>query len=231
MIPTPPKAILFGSVGTLAEMAEVHRRAYNAAFAAAGLDWTWTPEIYAQLQAHAEGAERIARFARERGETVEPILLYREQNRAYMRMMRSLGVPLRPGVAALIAAAKADGRAVALVTTAPRSGVDALLSCTHPPVTAEDFACIVTAEQVERGKPDPECYLTALKTLDLAPGEVVAIEDSPCAAAAAIAAGIKTFGFPGRYHTASLFPGAQAVVAELDPAHFGLSRAGLRETA
>lgn len=35
------KAILIGSIGTLADTSDMRREAFNEAFAQAGLDWTW----------------------------------------------------------------------------------------------------------------------------------------------------------------------------------------------
>ena len=48
---------------------------------------------------------------------------------------------------------------------------------------------VVTGEQVERGKPHPEPYLTAAAALGVPPEECVAIEDSNTGAKSAEAAG------------------------------------------
>ena len=53
----------------------------------------------------------------------------------------------------------------------------------------ETFRVIVTGDQVERGKPHPEAYLTAAAALGFDPGECVAIEDSNTGATSAEAAG------------------------------------------
>ena len=47
----------------------------------------------------------------------------------------------------------------------------------------------MTGEQVARGKPDPEAYLTAAHRLGVQPSRCVAIEDSPAGVASAEAAG------------------------------------------
>jgi phosphoglycolate phosphatase-like HAD superfamily hydrolase len=57
------QALIFDSDGTLADNEEVHRQAFNLAFAAAGLAWVWSPEQYTQLLAISGGRERITRFA------------------------------------------------------------------------------------------------------------------------------------------------------------------------
>jgi glycerol 3-phosphatase-1 len=55
---------------------------------------------------------------------------------------------------------------------------------------------LVTAEDVERGKPDPTCYKMGLKYLDLEQraGEVLVVEDSPAGIRAGLAAGCKVLG-------------------------------------
>jgi beta-phosphoglucomutase-like phosphatase (HAD superfamily) len=43
------RALIFDVDGTLAETEELHRAAFNEAFAEAGLSWFWTRELYAHL--------------------------------------------------------------------------------------------------------------------------------------------------------------------------------------
>ena len=53
------------------------------------------------------------------------------------------------------------------------------------------FEVIVSAEDVTRGKPDPEGYLRALELLGVEAAEAVALEDAPPGIAAARAAGLR----------------------------------------
>lgn len=54
---------------------------------------------------------------------------------------------------------------------------------------ADEFDVIVTREDVENGKPDPEMYLLVARELGVQAGECLAIEDSPAGIKAALAAG------------------------------------------
>ena len=56
----------------------------------------------------------------------------------------------------------------------------------------EEFDVVLTREDVEHGKPDPEMHLLAAHELDVRPGECLAIEDSPVGIEAALAAGMET---------------------------------------
>ncbi len=55
---------------------------------------------------------------------------------------------------------------------------------------AEAFDFIATADDVERGKPDPEIYLLVSRELEVPPSECLVIEDSPAGVQAALAAGM-----------------------------------------
>jgi HAD superfamily hydrolase (TIGR01509 family) len=64
---------------------------------------------------------------------------------------------------------------------------------------ADAVGVIVTAEDVTRGKPDPEGYLRALAALGvgIAPGDVVAFEDTEAGIASACDAGLRCFAVRG----------------------------------
>jgi beta-phosphoglucomutase len=82
---------------------------------------------------------------------------------------------------------RAAGRSrLAVVSGAMRSEVDMVLRAADLDV----FEVIVSAEDVTRGKPDPEGYLLALQRLGLQAADAVAIEDTPPGIAAAKAAGL-----------------------------------------
>jgi len=50
---------------------------------------------------------------------------------------------------------------------------------------------LVTADDVKRGKPDPEVYLLAAERLGVAPERCIVVEDSPAGIEAALAAGMR----------------------------------------
>ena len=58
------------------------------------------------------------------------------------------------------------------------------------------FRTVVTADDVSRFKPEPECYLRACRELDVAPEEAAAVEDSPAGIDSARAAGMYVIAVP-----------------------------------
>jgi HAD superfamily hydrolase (TIGR01509 family) len=94
-------------------------------------------------------------------------------------------VPWRPGAVELLEALRESGVPCGLVTMSYQRLVAPVVAHLPP----ETFRVIVTGDQVERGKPHPEPYLTAAAALGLDPGECVAIEDSNTGATSAETAG------------------------------------------
>ena len=90
-----------------------------------------------------------------------------------------------------MAQAAEAGLVQAIVTTSGREAVEALLNQLLPERLPQ-LALRVCGEDVSRKKPDPQAYRRALELLNLAPGEVLAIEDSPQGLAAAAGSGIAT---------------------------------------
>lgn len=94
-------------------------------------------------------------------------------------------VPWRPGAVELLAALRAAGVPCGLVTMSYQRLVAPVVAHLPP----ETFRVIVTGDEVEKGKPHPEPYLTAAAALGLRPEECVAIEDSNTGATSAETAG------------------------------------------
>ena len=59
---------------------------------------------------------------------------------------------------------------------------------------------VFSATMVDRGKPAPDLFLHAARTMQVAPGDCLVIEDSPAGVEAALAAGMGVFGFTGGSH-------------------------------
>jgi HAD superfamily hydrolase (TIGR01509 family) len=101
------------------------------------------------------------------------------------------GVTIMPGAAELVAEVEAAGLPYALVTSSQRRFVDAVLSR-----IGLRFPVLVCANDVTRGKPDPEPYLLAAQRLGADPGRCVALEDSLTGVTAAEAAGCLVVAVP-----------------------------------
>ena len=63
---------------------------------------------------------------------------------------------------------------------------------------------MLTREDVEKPKPDPEIYLLAARRFELPPEELLVVEDSPNGVRAAVAAGTNVIAFATPFTAGSL---------------------------
>ena len=211
-------AVLFGSIGTLADTSELQREAFNEAFTTHGLNWNWSREEYQDLLSESGGANRIAAYAQARGDTVDAGAVHASKSENFQRRLRSGGVTPRPGVKETIDQASRDGIKVALVTTTTPENVAALTDALAPAVDIGEFALVVDTSDVSEPKPAPDAYRFALDRLGEQPGDCVAIEDNLGGAKAAAAAGLTCVAFPGENNAGHEFDSVADNVDALDPA-------------
>lgn len=98
----------------------------------------------------------------------------------------------------------------AIVTSGTRKLATARLQATGLPVPD----VLVTADDVTEGKPSPDPYLLAARTLDVAAEDCVVIEDAPAGAQAARNAGMRAIAVISS-HAAEEFDEPTAMVAAL----------------
>jgi HAD superfamily hydrolase (TIGR01509 family) len=210
-------ALIFDVDGTLAETEELHRAAFNEAFAAAGLPWHWDVTLYARLLKVTGGKERIAHYLTMLAsppalDAAAIAALHADKTARYTALVEAGGLRLRSGVAALVEGARAAGLRLAIATTTSRPNVDALLARTFG---CNPFDVIVAGDEVAAKKPAPDVYLEALRRLDLPATAAVAIEDTEQGLRSALSAGLPCVISKSVYGAAGNFEGALAVVASL----------------
>ena len=205
-------ALLFGSIGTLAETSEIQREAFNEAFRANGLDWHWERADYVAMLARSGGRNRIAGYAESVGQDVDADAVHRSKSEHFQKLLATSGLSPRPGVVDTIAAARAGGAKVGLVTTTSPENIAALLDVLGPEVRREDFDVVVDLAEVSTPKPDAAAYAHALAALGERPERCVAIEDNGDGVTAAAAAGVPCVAFPGANTAAHTYTQAHGEV-------------------
>jgi HAD superfamily hydrolase (TIGR01509 family) len=218
------QALIFDVDGTLADTEhDGHRPAFNAAFAEHGLAWHWNERLYGELLDVTGGKERIRHYA----QLYEPAFLARPdadelirtlhatKTRHYLSLLDEGDIPLRPGIAGLIAEARAAGLRLAIATTTTPENVTTLLAASLAPGAAAWFEVIGAGDVVPAKKPAPDIYLWVLERLRLPAAACLAIEDSANGLRAALVAGVPTVVTESEYTRGQDFSGALAVLPDL----------------
>ena len=122
---------------------------------------------------------------------VEVRILSLRKEAIYREIVREQGMTALPGVEVWLRRLKDAGIPCVIGSSTHRENITTTLGV----LGLEDFfAEIVTAEDVKRGKPDPEVFLTAAKKIGVEPGGAVVFEDALVGLAAAQAAGMRVVG-------------------------------------
>lgn len=182
------RAVLFDFNGTLSHDEPVLCRIYQEMFAAHGRPLA-EAEYYRLLAGQSEEAI-IGGWLGVAGEQLAALIEERIDRYCAVADGGSVTAPVREAVA--YAAARAR---VGIVSGAYRREIE-------PVVEGAELSAlvsfVVSADDVEQGKPHPEGYELALALLDgLAPDEVVAFEDTEAGVVSANTAGLRCMGVVG----------------------------------
>ena len=183
-----PAAVLWDMDGTLVDTEPFWIRAETELVTTHGGTWT-------QADAHAlvgsdllDAAGYIRRVG---GVDLEPVDIVKLMMERVIEQMAD-DPPWQAGALDLLAALRAEAIPCVLVTMSWRRLAGAVVDML-PPGT---FAGLISGDEVPRGKPHPDPYLAAARSVGADPATCIAIEDSPTGAASARAAGCHVLGVP-----------------------------------
>ncbi|KMY81093.1 beta-phosphoglucomutase [Leuconostoc mesenteroides subsp. dextranicum] len=182
------KGFAFDLDGVIADTARFHGQAWHQTADEVGT--TWTPQL-------AESLKGISRM-----ESLQMILdagnhaddfsqadreaLAEKKNHFYQRLIATLTEDdILPGMKSFIHSAKVAGYKMSIASASK----NAPMILDHLGL-ANDFVGIVDPATLTKGKPDPETFVRAAEVLELAPNQVIGLEDS--------AAGIESINGAGQ---------------------------------
>ena len=192
------KAVLFGSIGTIAETSELQRQSYNLAFKRLEVGCYWNVANYCEMLKVPGGKERIRKFSIPNlsCEQIEKIHDLKEE--IYAELIEQEDISRREFVE-VFHHSKASDLKVGLITTTSRNNISALSRALEDKVNFSDFDLITTSVDCETPKPNPEIYQKALCSMGIKPEEAIAIEDTQVNLNAPKLAKIDSLLYPGEY--------------------------------
>jgi HAD superfamily hydrolase (TIGR01509 family) len=238
-------ALIFDCDGVLADTERFgHLPAFNQTFEEFGLPVRWTEGEYGRALRIGGGKERLRSLLTPafvaqaglpmdpQGQAAEIARWHARKTELYVEMVREGRLPPRPGIARIVAEARAAGWVLAVCSTSAEPSVRAILEHAVGAEAATGFL-VLAGDIVPAKKPAPDIYRLALERLGLPPSEIVVIEDSRNGLLAAHAAGLTTVITVNGYTRDEDFSEAALVVSSLgDPGaeHIEVlaDRAGIR---
>ncbi|QYR23497.1 HAD family hydrolase [Paenibacillus sp. sptzw28] len=123
-------------------------------------------------------------------QSVDEIIEYQLANK--ITILQTLNIEPIDGIWELIIELKQNNIPIGLASSSPRVFIEAVLKKF---TISEFFDCIISGEEVNKGKPAPDIYLEAAKLLGAGPRNCMVLEDSRNGVAAAKAAGMRCVGY------------------------------------
>lgn len=204
------KAVIFDLDGVIVDTDLLHSRAYEKVLLEHGVD----PVKNSYGTVHISGATSHDTWEALKSqygiETPTAQLVGRKQT----ALMESLDgdIVALPGALELIRNLHEHGVTIALATSAQRSRAMLILDKL---AVSDYFSTIVCAEDVTRGKPNPEVYNVTRQRLGIDQSEIVVIEDAEAGSVAASEANLTVVAVPSKLNKKMDFSTAASVYDSL----------------
>lgn len=187
-LPWLPRAVVFDMDGLLLDSERAILDCFDQAARESAL--AIAPAQWLQMVGRSEASGR-AMLAHWVGPQQADALLARGHALYRQRALR--GIPLRPGVEALLDWLDARGLPRAIATSTRRALAVPKLEAAG---LLQRFDALATSSDVAHPKPAPDVYLLAASLLGVAPAGCLVLEDSPTGVRAALAAGMTPVQVP-----------------------------------
>ena len=185
------RAVLWDLDGTLADSREFHWRAWRDTMRDAGVEITEAQFLASFGQRNDAilskwfGGRVPADRIREIGDAKEAL---------YRRFIQDEGITPLPGAVEWLRRLHREQWRQAIASSAPRLNVEVMADVLG---FKDSLGALVGAEDVQRGKPDPDVFLAAASKLGVTPDRCVVVEDAAAGVEAARRGGMRSIGVGG----------------------------------
>jgi HAD superfamily hydrolase (TIGR01509 family) len=208
-MPQPIRAVVFDLDGLMFDTEALFYRVSSEMLRERGKEFT--PEIMRRMIGRrAVDAGHVLKTMTGLDEPVD-VLLAEVRRRFYDEI--DTAVHPTPGLFVLLDRLRRKPLPLAVATSSRRSYAERLLT-RHG--LRDQFAFVLSAEDVSKGKPDPEIYEKAIALFAVPAASVLVLEDSPAGIAAARGAGAFAVGVPHEHSPADALHAADLIVPRLD---------------
>lgn len=210
------RAVIFDFNGVIVDDEPIHFELFQKVFAEEGIALTHDAYYARYLGFDDRGAFSHGYGEHDRELSAVKLAELIERKAVYYQEAIRQQVAIFPGVTRLIAEL-AQSLPLAVASGALRPEIETILATAQ---VIQHFKAIVSAEDVERGKPEPEIFLKALAALNagggtIEPGDCVVIEDSKEGIKGARRAGMKCLAVTNS-HGPELLGEANQIVSSLE---------------
>ena len=203
-----PEAVIFDFDGIIVDTEPLHYKAFLSVLEPLGLGFAWEEYVATYMGFDDRDTFREAYRARGRdldGKSLKSLVA--AKSRAFLDILRA-GVEPYPGAVPMIESLHVAGVPLAISSGALLSDVAPILGGLG---IDRCFPVVVTADDVRKSKPDPECYALAFRRLSrMRPARVTvpersfAIEDTPAGIRSAKGAGLRVLAVTNSYGAGEL---------------------------
>ena len=159
-----------------------------------------SPELYKEVMGMSGEIIR-ERFIQESGIQIDPDVYFDRYKTLFEQLIKD-DLRLRPGAVNFLELIDDAGFSLAIVSGSYKDSVNWIIDSLN---LRKYFNVIITGDDVKHNKPDPECYILAMKSLILHPEDVAVLEDTEAGLIAASKAGITALGIRHSYNQAHDF--------------------------
>lgn len=182
---------IFDLDGTLVDTMPLHYLAWEAALVKVGLKGRLDKDYFYALG--GVPSKKVAGLlGKHHGLKLDPVAVYKDKEKLFMGSLQKLEL-----IGAVVEFAKRASK-TSPVSVASGGDRDVVTSTLKKTGLAPLFPVVITADDVEHGKPAPDMFLLAAKLMGVAPGRCLVFEDGEPGMQAARAAGMKCVFVPSR---------------------------------
>ncbi len=204
--PVPPELVVLDCDGVLLDSERISASLWTGIFSELG--WHLTEQQFTELFVGCNSHEWHDGVERGLGKRLAP-----DWDQAYQDRHNEAftsGLTPVPGIVDVLDQLDAGGVPYCVASNSGHDYLEQWL--THTGLWERVHGRVFSAEDVHRGKPEPDLYLLAAEKLGVEPSRCMVVEDSPFGVRAAHAAGMRCFAFAGGITPEGRFAGLSATV-------------------